>query len=152
MTPYDTIHPKEDVTIWKEQVQGSSVSVRGRGKINAPYDVVMGLIRDSEQKKTWDEQFISADVIDDRLPTTRVQTESFRGIWYECTLYVHLFLQCSLHPLISACVYQPPPSFWVRSSRGYLVLLLLQRIGAYRCLVVIARPCAVSVYADVLTC
>ena len=117
MTPHDTIHPKEDVTIWKEQVQGSSVSVRGRGKINAPYDVVMGLIRDSEQKKTWDEQFISADVIDDRLPTTRVQTESFRGIWYEYTLYVHLFCNAACIPSFLPA-FTNPHGFFGCDPRG----------------------------------
>ena len=41
----------------------------------------MGLIRDSEQKKAWDEMFISANVIEEVSSTTRLQSESFKGIW-----------------------------------------------------------------------
>ena len=78
---WEKVGVKENVTIWKEQTEGSSISIRGRGTINAPFDVVMGLIKDTAKKKLWDEMFVSKNVIEQKSLNISIVQESFKGIW-----------------------------------------------------------------------
>jgi hypothetical protein len=68
---------------WKgASPKGSEVAVRGRATIRVPLETVMGVVRDTSIKATWDDMFVTSCVIEEVAGgQTKIQQECFKGIW-----------------------------------------------------------------------